>query len=256
MHHWLQWSTIGAEPWVVSVLRDGYRIPFRDLPSPLARSLVQFPTYRPDSERALPLLGEIETMMAKGVLETVSDPDPGFYSRLFLVEKSSGGWRPVIDLSPLNEFVRQTPFRMETLSPSCSQERRLPRLDRPQGRLLPDPGSPLLQEAPPFCFKRYGLPVQSPVFRVIDCPASVHKSFRGGLFLGTLPWSPHSAIPGRLADPVYLGGQDKATREPTPRTLPLPRHSHKQREVRPLPFQVRRIPRHDHRHSISPSVPR
>ena len=53
-------------------------------------------------------------MMAKGVLELVSDPDTGFYSRLFLVEKSSGGWRPVIDISPLNEFVRQTPFMMET----------------------------------------------------------------------------------------------------------------------------------------------
>ena len=34
----------------------------------------------------------------------------------FPVEKASGGWRPVIDLSPLNEFVRQTPFRMETAS--------------------------------------------------------------------------------------------------------------------------------------------
>ena len=53
-------------------------------------------------------------MMTKGVLEIVSDPDPGFYSRLFLVEKSSDGWRPVIDLSPLNEFIQQTPFRMET----------------------------------------------------------------------------------------------------------------------------------------------
>ena len=89
-------------------------MPFRDLPPPLARSPVPFLTYRPDSELALALLREIKTMMAKGVLEIVSDPDPGFYSRLFLVEKSSGGWRPVIDLSPLNEFVRQTPFRMET----------------------------------------------------------------------------------------------------------------------------------------------
>ena len=50
----------------------------------------------------------------KGALEIVPDPDPGFYNRLFLVEKASGGWRPVIDLSPLNEFVRQTPFEMET----------------------------------------------------------------------------------------------------------------------------------------------
>ena len=55
-------------------------------------------------------------MMGKRVLEIVPDPGPGFYSRLFLVEKASGGWRPVIDLSPLNEFIQQTPFRMETPS--------------------------------------------------------------------------------------------------------------------------------------------
>ena len=113
-HHWRQWSAIGADPWVVSVLRDGYWIPLGDLPPPLATSPVRFPTYRPGLERAHSLLMEIDTMMTKGVLEVVSDPDPGFYSRLFLVEKASGGWRPVIDLSPLNEFVQQTLFRMET----------------------------------------------------------------------------------------------------------------------------------------------
>ena len=111
-HHWRQWSTIGADPWVVSILRDGYRIPLGDLPPPFATSPVRFPTYRPDSDRAHSLLTEISTMMTKG--EVVSDPDPGFYSRLFLVEKTSGGWRQVIDLSPLNEFIQQTPFRMET----------------------------------------------------------------------------------------------------------------------------------------------
>ena len=113
-HHWRQWSAIGADPWVVSVLRDGYRIPLADLPPPLATSPARFPTYRPGSEQAHSLLMEIDTMVTKGVLEIVPDPDPGFYSRLFLVEKASGGWRPVIDLSPLNEFVQQTPFKMET----------------------------------------------------------------------------------------------------------------------------------------------
>ena len=39
-------------------------------------------------------------MLAKDALEIVLDPGPGFYSRLFLVEKATGGWRPVIDLSP------------------------------------------------------------------------------------------------------------------------------------------------------------
>ena len=47
-------------------------------------------------------------MILKGALEIVPDPGPDFYSRLFLVEKTSGGWRPVINLSPLNEFVRST----------------------------------------------------------------------------------------------------------------------------------------------------
>ena len=45
-------------------------------------------------------------MLAKGALEIARDPGPGFYSRLFLVENVSGGWRPVIDLSLSPERVR------------------------------------------------------------------------------------------------------------------------------------------------------
>ena len=55
-------------------------------------------------------------MLAKGALEIARDPGPGFYSCLFLVEKASGGWRPVIDLSHLNEFVHLTRFKMETVA--------------------------------------------------------------------------------------------------------------------------------------------
>ena len=55
-------------------------------------------------------------MLAKDALEIVLGPGPGFYSRLFLVEKAMGGWRPVIDLSHLNEFVQQTPLKMETVA--------------------------------------------------------------------------------------------------------------------------------------------
>ena len=39
---------------------------------------------------------------------------PGFYGRLCVVPKSTGGWRPVLDLSPLNVFLRKFPFCMET----------------------------------------------------------------------------------------------------------------------------------------------
>ena len=100
----------------MTVLRDGYRVPFKDSPPPLARTPVSFPTYRAGSPRAHALRQEVEVMLANGALEIARDPGPGFYSRLFLVEKATGGWRPVIDLSHLNDFVQLTPFKMETVA--------------------------------------------------------------------------------------------------------------------------------------------
>ena len=88
--HWRRWQAIEAETWVVTVLWDGYRVPFTDSPTPLSRTPVSFPTYRAGSPRAQALRQEVEGMLAKGALEIAQDPGPGFYSRLFLVEKASG----------------------------------------------------------------------------------------------------------------------------------------------------------------------
>ena len=87
--HWRHWQTIGAGSWVLSVLRDRYRIPFLDFP-PLSRTPISFPTYRAGSPRSLALRQDVE-MLSKDTLEIVLDPDPGFYSRLFLVEKVTRG---------------------------------------------------------------------------------------------------------------------------------------------------------------------
>ena len=100
----------------MTVLRDGYRVPFKDSPPPLSRTPVSFPTYRADSPRAQALRQEIEVVLAKGALEIARDLGPGFYSLLFLVEKASGGWRPAIDLSHLNDLVQLTSFKMETVA--------------------------------------------------------------------------------------------------------------------------------------------
>ena len=67
--HWRQWQAVGAETWVVTVLRDGYRVPFKDSPPPLSRTPVSFPTYRAGSPRAQALRQEVEGMLAKGALE-------------------------------------------------------------------------------------------------------------------------------------------------------------------------------------------
>ena len=90
---------------------------------------------------------------------------------------------------------------------------------------------------PPIRVKQDGLSVQGPVLQTLDRPTGVHESFRSSLSLGPLTWGPPTVIPGRLADPGLLGGQDQTARKPTPLALPLPRDSHKRAEVRPLPVE-------------------
>ena len=61
------------------------------------------------------LVQEVESLLQKGAIELAPLPSLGYYSRLFVVMKASGSWRPVIDLSCLNLKVLKTPFKMETL---------------------------------------------------------------------------------------------------------------------------------------------
>ena len=106
------WDIEGLDPWVSRVLRHGYQIPFLCKP-PLTATPVAFSTYQPQTPRFQALEEAIETMKTKQAIEP-ADGRRGFYSRMFVVPKATGGWRPIIDLSPLNKMVQLTKFRMET----------------------------------------------------------------------------------------------------------------------------------------------
>ena len=111
--HWEGWLSIGAEQWVVDVLRDGYRIPF-SAPPPLTLVYRDHRAYAPGSRKFRALQDELLQLLAKGAIEE-APPSPGFYSHLFVVPKVTGGFRPIIDLSALNRFVATTKFKMETI---------------------------------------------------------------------------------------------------------------------------------------------
>ena len=102
------------DPWVVEVLREGYRIPFLR-PPPLYADPIPMPLYAPTSIKGAALEEFTLALIAKGVVELAPLRSPGFYSRLFVVWKTSGSWRPVIDRSLLNRFVDVSHFRMETI---------------------------------------------------------------------------------------------------------------------------------------------
>ena len=109
---WEVWDTEFLDQFVTGIVRKGYRIPFHRSP-PMSPSPVEFQSYNPGSERFLVLDELVQQMLLKGATEVVQSPSPGFYSRMFVVPKITGGWRPIIDLSPLNKFVAKEKFSME-----------------------------------------------------------------------------------------------------------------------------------------------
>ena len=90
--HWQAWRDRGAVPWVVEVLREGYRIPFLR-PPPLSMELIPMPSYGAALEEVTLAL------IAKGAVELAPLLSPGFSGRRFVVWKTSGvvasGHRPV-----------------------------------------------------------------------------------------------------------------------------------------------------------------
>ena len=100
------------DAWVVEVLREGYKILFSRGP-PLSDQPLPMPSYPPSSIRGRALEKEFLDLLQKRAIEQAPQT-PGFYSRLFVVQKDSGSWRPIIDLSTLNTFILSQRFHMET----------------------------------------------------------------------------------------------------------------------------------------------
>ena len=68
---------------------------------PLSEVPISLDSYSPQSVKGRALEEEIRALKSKGAVEP-APPSPGYYSRMFVVTKASGGWRPIIDLSTLN----------------------------------------------------------------------------------------------------------------------------------------------------------
>ena len=118
LYHFGQaWQNITTDQWTQFVIRSGFRIQFHVRPK-LTRVIPQFLRKSPtDPEKIRLLQQDVESMLEKRAIEPVSSHHPkgGYYSRIFLVQKKSGGWRPVIDLSRLNRYILSPHFKMETI---------------------------------------------------------------------------------------------------------------------------------------------
>ena len=110
---WQVWLNLGANPRVVSILQEGYTLPFKIRP-PLTRSPVIKSGYaHPGKSKAL--FQALTELINKLVVEkVVIRSSLAFFNRLILVPKSNHRWRPILDLSHLNLFLKPGTFKMET----------------------------------------------------------------------------------------------------------------------------------------------
>ena len=105
---------MGASIWSQRIIRRGFRLLWADQKPALLRAPVLFPLPPSQEEQSI-IDTEIKEMLSKGAIELVSSPSsPGFYSRIFTIPKASGGFRPILDLAPLNTYLRKIKFKMDS----------------------------------------------------------------------------------------------------------------------------------------------
>ena len=111
------WSSFTSDPWVLSVISEGYYIDFVEHP-------VQF-SFPPDcvmsNEMSAVCDQEIQALLAKKAIFPISRPVDGFVSNMFAFKKKKEKeedpqlWRLIINLKRLNSFVVYEHFKMEGL---------------------------------------------------------------------------------------------------------------------------------------------
>ena len=109
------WESLGIPQLVLDWVRLGHAIPFVHGPPTFTR--VKQTPLPAEPAKAQALLEEIQSLLDKGAIERVppSQVRSGWYGHYFLVSKKTGGWRPILNLKPLNVTIRVDSFKMETL---------------------------------------------------------------------------------------------------------------------------------------------
>ena len=122
-------------------------------------------------------------MLAKDALEIVLDPGPGFCSRLFLVEKATGGLvsrdRPLLPERVCS--ANSVQGGDHSLRATLCLGGGFPGFHQPEGRIYPDTRSSVVEEAIEVPVEGSSLPIQGPVLRTVDCSSDLLQCVCSGL---------------------------------------------------------------------------
>ena len=186
----------------MEVLREGYAIPFRMPPTPIILD-----SYSPQSVKGRALDEEIQALRRKGAVEP-APPTPGFFSRMFVVTKATGGL--AADHRPVHPEPEcgSDPFSDGDISDGsarCSQER-LDGLHISEGCLPSDPDPPCVSQVPQVHSRREDLAVPGPLLRSVHSPTGVHSCDGTCVRIPPSAGNPDASVSGRLADSRVISG--------------------------------------------------
>ena len=100
---WQTWARLVANPRGVSILKEGYVLPFK-LKSTLVRYPLMVSGYA-HPQRDISLREAVQTLLHKKAVEMVRvRASLAFFNRLFIVPKPNQKWRPILDLSALERL--------------------------------------------------------------------------------------------------------------------------------------------------------
>ena len=106
------WFQICRDLWVRQVI-SGFKLELHHLSPLQASSPSSSPRLSTEQEQVLDV--EVQELVQKNAIREADVSTPGFYSQAFAVPKKGGGWRPVINLKRLNNFVLTPHFKMESI---------------------------------------------------------------------------------------------------------------------------------------------
>ena len=105
------WREISNDPWVINTVSEGLWLDFQ---SPPIQSF-RFPEISMNAEQMALCDSEVEALILKNAIVLSREELGDFISNIFVIPKKLKGFRPVINLKYLNEFLVFHHFKMEGL---------------------------------------------------------------------------------------------------------------------------------------------
>ncbi|VDI47075.1 Hypothetical predicted protein [Mytilus galloprovincialis] len=147
---------------------------------------------------------QVETLLTKRAVEEVpvSSIDPGFYSRLFLVSKKTGGMRPVHRFVYPQLLYDYSPFQNgdQSFNKSFYSSRYVDNIPDLTDAIFMFPVCHSYRKFLRFVWNKKGLPVQGSPFWSVNCTTSLSQTYAGSNCSPSFTGYSDSFLPGRLTD--------------------------------------------------------